>query len=154
MPVMVITAAEVLARSQTSDFPVSWIELIWRQRWRSRSALQSPRQQPHLSVRADRRGYGPPLTGKRLFVTASAVQSTTREAGKLVIVFDDRSTMTVKTAEIAAAISPGVKIKAVLESGHECALQFEDGSSITLQIIDPGASVAVRDRNNAIEYLG
>ena len=87
-------------------------------------------------------------------IKGRAVQSTTREAGKLVIVFDDRSTMTVKTAEIAAAISPGVKIKAVLESGHECALQFEDGSSITLQTIDPGASVAVRDRNNAIEYLG
>jgi len=91
------------------------------------------------------------LTG---VIKGRAVQSTTREAGRLVIVFDDRSTMTVKTAEIAAAISPGVKIKAVLESGHECALQFEDGSSITLQMIDPGASVAVRDRNNAIEYLG
>jgi hypothetical protein len=62
--------------------------------------------------------------------------------------FDDRSTMSVKTAEIATAIPPGAKIKAVLESGHECALQFEDGSSIALGIADPGASVAVHDRNN------
>jgi hypothetical protein len=62
--------------------------------------------------------------------------------------------MTVKASGIAATIAQGAKVKAVLEDGDQCTLQFEDGSSITIQIIDPGASVAVRDRNNAIEYLG
>jgi hypothetical protein len=31
---------------------------------------------------------------------------------------------------------------------------FEDGSSATLHLADPGSSVAVRDKNNAVEYLG
>ena len=44
--------------------------------------------------------------------------------------------------------------KAVLEDGDECTLQFEDGSSVTVKLANPGASVAVRDRSNAVEYLG
>jgi hypothetical protein len=87
-------------------------------------------------------------------VAGRCVQSTTGEPEKLVIVFDDHSTMTVKTAGIAATISTGAKIKAVLEDGNECTLQFEDGSSVTVKLANPGASVAVRDRGNAVEYLG
>ena len=82
------------------------------------------------------------------------VQSATGEPGRLVIVFDDRSTMTVKTAGTATTISMGTKIKAVLEDGGQCTLQFEDNSSATLRLADPGASVAVRARDNAVEYLG
>jgi len=33
-------------------------------------------------------------------------------------------------------------------------INFEDGSSATLCLADPGSSVAVRDKNNAVEYLG
>ena len=33
-------------------------------------------------------------------------------------------------------------------------IEFEDGSSATLCLADPGSSVAVRDKNNAVEYLG
>jgi hypothetical protein len=82
------------------------------------------------------------------------VTSATPEPGRLVIVFDDRSTMTVKTAGSTTAISTGAKVKAVLESGSECVLQLEDGSSVTLQLADPGASIAVRDQGNAVKYLG
>jgi hypothetical protein len=32
--------------------------------------------------------------------------------------------------------------------------QFEDGSGATLCLTNPGSSVAVRDKNNAVEYLG
>jgi hypothetical protein len=59
----------------------------------------------------------------------------------------------VKTAGIAD-ISPGGKIKAILEDGAEFELQFEDGSTETLQLADPGASVRVRDKENKVEYLG
>ena len=87
-------------------------------------------------------------------VTGRCVQSATPELGILIIVFDDQSTMTVKTAGIATTISAGAKMKAVLENGDQCTLQFEDGSSVTVKLADPGASVAVRDRSNAVEYLG
>jgi hypothetical protein len=48
--------------------------------------------------------------------------------GRLIIVFDDESTMTVKTATLA----PAIMVKAILEDGRECILQFEDGASVTL----------------------
>jgi hypothetical protein len=62
--------------------------------------------------------------------------------------------MTVKTAGIATEISTGAKVKAVLENGDQCILHFEDGSSVTVKLANPGASVAARDRSNAVEYLG
>jgi antitoxin YefM len=83
-----------------------------------------------------------------------AVQVSTAEPGKLVIRFDDQSTLTVKTAGIADIFPPGGKIKAIQEDGAEFTLRFEDGSSVDLRLADPGASVAVRDRNNQVEYLG
>jgi len=82
------------------------------------------------------------------------VQQATAEPGKLVIRFDDQSTMTVKTAGIADVFPPGGKIKAVQEDGAKFTLHVEDGSTVTLPLADPGASVTVRDKNNKVEYLG
>ena len=62
--------------------------------------------------------------------------------------------MQVKTAGIADVFPPGGKIKAIQEDGEEFTLQFEDGSTVTLQLADPGASVVVRDKVNEVEYLG
>jgi hypothetical protein len=61
--------------------------------------------------------------------------------------------MTVKTTAIAT-VPPGGKVEAILEDGHECTLRFDDGTSVTLLLADPGASVAVRNRDNLVEYLG
>ena len=61
--------------------------------------------------------------------------------------------MKIKTAD-AAAVSPGSKVKAVREDKADFKIEFEDGSIATLCLADPGSSVAVRDRNNAVEYLG
>jgi hypothetical protein len=36
----------------------------------------------------------------------------------------------------------------------EFKIGFEDGSSAIFWLADPGSSVAVRDKNNAVEYLG
>ena len=82
------------------------------------------------------------------------VERATAEPGKLVIRFDDQSTMQVKTAGIADMFPPGGRIKAIQEDGAKFSLQFEDGSTVTLQLADTGASVAVRDSNNQVEYLG
>ena len=87
-------------------------------------------------------------------IKGRSVRSASGEPGKLVVVFDDHSTMTVKTAGLATSISTGGKIKAVLDDRDECTLQFEDGSSATLRVADSGASIALRDRGNAVEYLG
>jgi hypothetical protein len=82
------------------------------------------------------------------------IQRATAEAGKLVIRFNDESTMQVKTAGITGLFPPGGTRKAILEDGAEFKLQFEDDSTIRVKLADPGASVAVRDKNNGVEYLG
>jgi hypothetical protein len=69
------------------------------------------------------------------------------------ILFDDHSSMKIKT-ESAAAVSPEGTVKSVYEPRDEFKIEFEDGSSATIQLADPGSSVAVRDKNNAVEYLG
>jgi len=46
------------------------------------------------------------------------------------------------------------KVKSVHEAKAEFKINFEDGSSATLCLADPGSSLAVRDENNAVEYLG
>ena len=88
-------------------------------------------------------------------ISGRTVQSATGEPGRLVVMFNDHSTMTVKTAPgLALAISAGAIVKAVMEDADECTLQFEDGSSVTVKLANPGASVAVRAHNSAVEYLG
>jgi hypothetical protein len=46
------------------------------------------------------------------------------------------------------------KVKSVHEAKAEFKIEFEDGSSVTFCLADPGSSVAVRYKNNAVEYLG
>jgi hypothetical protein len=46
------------------------------------------------------------------------------------------------------------KIKVVHEEKTEFKIEFEDGLTTTLWLADPGSSVSVRDKNNAVEYLG
>jgi hypothetical protein len=82
------------------------------------------------------------------------VKVATAEPGKLFIRFDDQSTMQVKTAGTIGRFPPGGTIKAILEDGTEFKLQFEDDSTKRIELADPGASVAVRDKNNEVEYLG
>ena len=53
-----------------------------------------------------------------------------------------------------ATIAPGGKIKSVHEAKADFKIEFEDGSSATLSLGNPGSSVAVRDKNNTVEYLG
>ena len=67
--------------------------------------------------------------------------------------FDDDSRMKIRTAALEA-VSPGGKIKSVQEAGTELKIEFEDGSTATFRLEDPGASVAVQDKNNTVEYLG
>ena len=69
------------------------------------------------------------------------------------VLFDDQSSMKIKTVG-AAAVSPGSKVKSVYEAKADFKIEFEDGSSATFPLADRGSSVAVRAKNNAVEYLG
>jgi hypothetical protein len=86
-------------------------------------------------------------------IAGRTVNVATIEPGSVSVLFDDQSNMKIKTAG-PATISPGGKVKSVYESRAEFKIDFEDGSSVTLSLADPGSSVAVRDKNNAVEYLG
>jgi hypothetical protein len=86
-------------------------------------------------------------------IAGRTIKVVTIEPGTVLVVFDDRSSMKVKTAG-AAAVSPGSKVKSVHEAKAEFKIEFEDASSVTFCLADPGSSVAVRDKNNAVEYLG
>ena len=86
-------------------------------------------------------------------IAGRTIKAATTQPGVLLILLDDQSSMKLKTAA-PATVSPGSKIKAVHESEAEFRIEFEDGSTATLPLADPGSSVAVRDRNNVVEYLG
>ena len=86
-------------------------------------------------------------------IAGRTVKVATVEPGGVLVLFDDESRMKIKTAG-PATISPGGKVKSVHETKAEFKIDFEDGSSATFCLADPGSSVAVRDRNNGVEYLG
>jgi hypothetical protein len=86
-------------------------------------------------------------------IAGRTIKTATTEPRGVVVLFDDQSSMRIKTTG-AAALSPGGKVKCVYETRTEFKIEFEDSSSTIWQLADPGSSVAVRDRNNAVEYLG
>jgi hypothetical protein len=86
-------------------------------------------------------------------IEGRTVKVVTTEPGGVLLLFDDQSNMRIKTTGPATA-SPSGKVKSVHEAKAEFRIEFEDGSSTTFCLADPGSSVAVRDENNAVEYLG
>ena len=86
-------------------------------------------------------------------IAGRTIKAVTIEPGSVLVLFDDQSTMNIKTA-VPATIPTGGKVKSVHEAKAEFKIDFEDNSSATLSLADPGSSVAVRDKNNAVEYLG
>jgi hypothetical protein len=86
-------------------------------------------------------------------IAGRTIKTATTEPGGLLILLDDESSMKIKTAA-PATVSPSGKIKSVHEARAEFRIEFEDGQSATFCLSDPGSSVAVRDKNNVVEYLG
>ena len=77
----------------------------------------------------------------------------TIEPGSVLVLFDDQSSTKIKTARRCGKYL-GSRVKSVHEAMGEFKIDFDDGSSATLCLADPGSSVAVRAKNNAVEYLG
>jgi hypothetical protein len=86
-------------------------------------------------------------------IAGRTIKALMTELGSVSVLFDDQSSMKIKTAG-AAVVSPGSKVESVHEAKADFKIEFEDGSSATFCLADPGSSVAVRDNNNAVEYLG
>jgi hypothetical protein len=86
-------------------------------------------------------------------IAGRIVKAATVEQGGVLVLFDDQSNMKIKTSG-PATIPLGGKVKAVHEAKAEFKIDFEDGSGAALSLADPGSSIAVRDKNNTVEYLG
>ena len=86
-------------------------------------------------------------------IAGRTIKAATVEPGGVLVLFDDESRMKIKTTG-PATLPPGGKMKSVHEAKAEFKINFEDGSSATLLLADPGSSIAVRDKNNVVEYLG
>jgi hypothetical protein len=86
-------------------------------------------------------------------IAGRTIKVVTIGPGSVLVLFDDQSSLKIKTAG-AAAVSPGSKVKSVHEAKADLKIEFEDGSSVTFCLANPGSSVAVRDKNSVVEYLG
>ena len=76
-------------------------------------------------------------------------------AGELVVGFNDGSAMKIRRMETnSPPLVEGAQIKEVEEDGTEFTIRCEDGTSLSLQLTDPGSGVSVRDENSQVEYLG
>jgi hypothetical protein len=76
-------------------------------------------------------------------------------AGELVIGFNDGSAMNIRDMETnSPPLVVGAQIKEIEEDGTEFTIQCEDGTTLSLQLTDPGSGISVRDDNEQVEYLG
>jgi hypothetical protein len=48
----------------------------------------------------------------------------------------------------------GAKVEAVHEAGDHFQVDLEEGSSVQVQLADPGSSVTLRDKSGVVQYLG
>jgi hypothetical protein len=78
-----------------------------------------------------------------------------KEEGLVVIVFDDHSSIQIKTTGGPSMNMLGEgKIESVAEDGAEIILLGEDGRMAALPLAEPGRSVTVTDKNGHVEYAG
>jgi hypothetical protein len=80
------------------------------------------------------------------------VTGTQHQDHRLIVAFDDGSTMTVKTAGTAASAATGGTLAKVRQQGTELALDFEGGSTMPIPLAEATASVMVRAHDHTLEY--
>ena len=88
-------------------------------------------------------------------IAGRTVQNAAPAGGSLTLTLDDGSTLAIKTAPGSTASVPtGAKLLKAREDGTELDLDFADGSTVKLTLAEPGNSLAMRDKNRKVEYMG
>jgi hypothetical protein len=83
------------------------------------------------------------------------VESFQLNASELMIGFADGSVMKVKIVESnSPPLREGARIRQISEDRAKLVIECEDDSTIDVTVVDPGSSVAVRDKALRVEYLG
>jgi hypothetical protein len=83
------------------------------------------------------------------------VQNFQLTASELLISFVGGSTMMVKIEEFNSPPLPeGARIRQISEDQVKLVIECEDGVTFDVRLVDPGSSVAVRDKSDMVEYLG
>ena len=88
-------------------------------------------------------------------IVGRTIQSAVPADRSLTLTLDDGSTLAIKTAPGNPNTVPtGGKLLKAREDGSELDLDFADGSTVKLTLADPGNSLAMRDKNHKVEYMG
>ena len=83
------------------------------------------------------------------------VKSCQEGSSEVEIRFQDGSVMTVKVMESnSPPLREGLQVRRVHENGTELMIDCEEGTTLSLQLIEPGNSISVRDKHGGVEYLG
>ena len=80
------------------------------------------------------------------------INGTQNQGGKLIVNFDDGSTMTIKTVGNSNSASTGGAIESVRQEGTTLNLDFEGGAILEIPLAEATSSVMVRDKNHTMEY--
>ena len=82
------------------------------------------------------------------------VQNFQLTASELLISFVGGSMM-VKIEEFnSPPLREGARIRQISEDQVKLVIECEDGVTFDVRLVDPGSSVAVRDKSDMVEYLG
>jgi hypothetical protein len=83
------------------------------------------------------------------------IQNFQLNASELLISFVDGSTMKVKIVESnSPPLREGARIRQISEDRAKLLFECEDDSTLDVTVVDPGSSVAARDKTYQVEYLG
>ena len=83
------------------------------------------------------------------------IQNFQLSASELLISFVDGSTMKVNIVESnSPPLREGARICQISEDHAKLLFECEDDGALDVTVVDPGSSVAVRDKTYQVEYLG
>ncbi|CAI9085434.1 hypothetical protein A7K93_07730 [Candidatus Methylacidiphilum fumarolicum] len=88
-------------------------------------------------------------------IAGRKVAKTELKEGLLTIDFSDGSSLQIKIrGAITGEIQSGQCLQKVLENEEQLILEFDDKKRVEAILLNPGGSVILRNKNNALEYLG
>jgi hypothetical protein len=80
------------------------------------------------------------------------ITGTQTQDHRLILAFDDGSTMTVHTAGSTTSAATGGTIAKVRQQDTQLALDFKDGATLLIPLAEATSSVMVRNKHHTLEY--